>query len=77
MTSVSQHVAETIGYKEKSKTRNEAPYAEVRIGKLRQNTTCHTALMEREHFNVQREILLWGFVKGKNRQVPLYAHERY
>jgi len=48
-------------YKEKSKTRNEAPYAEVWIGKLLQNRTCLTAFMGREHFNVQREVLLWGF----------------
>jgi len=30
-------------YKEESKTRNEAPYAEVSIGKIRQNTTRCTA----------------------------------
>jgi len=43
-------------------TRNEVPYAEVRKGKLRQNTTRRTALMGRELFNVQREVFLWGFV---------------
>ena len=31
-------------YREKSKARNEAPYAEVWIGKLRQNATRRTAL---------------------------------
>jgi len=31
-------------YREKSKTRNKAPYAEVWVGKLRQNATRHTAL---------------------------------
>jgi len=49
-------------YKEKSTTRNEALYAEVWMGKLRQNTPRRTALMGREQFNVQIGGLLWGFV---------------
>jgi len=59
MASVSEHVAKTN--KEKSKTRYEAPIAAEWIGKLRQNTTPYSTYGA-EHFNVQREVLLWGFV---------------
>ena len=49
MTSVSQQVSQpkpehTVVYKEKSQIRNEAPYAQVWMGKLRQNTTRRTVL---------------------------------
>jgi len=64
-------------YKEKFKTRNEVPYAEVWIGKLRQNTTRRKAPWNaREHCKVRREVLLWGFVLGWNTQFPLYAYEK-
>jgi len=45
-------------YREKSKTRNGARYAEVWIGKLRLNTTRRAALIGRKHLNVRRVVLL-------------------
>jgi len=63
MTSVSQHVSQPKPKaKENTKTRNEAPYDKVWVGKLRQNTTRRTARIRHEHFNVRREVLLWGFL---------------
>jgi len=47
------------------------------MGKIRQNTTRRTALRGREHYNLRREILMWGFVLGYNTQLPLYAYEGY
>jgi len=62
--SLTGYTAETVGYthSEKTKTRNWALGAELWIGKLRQNTTRRTVLRGRKHFNVRKEVLLWGFV---------------
>jgi len=51
-------------YRKISKKRNEAAYAEAWIGKLLYVKIQHAVqhLWGREHFNVRREVLLWGFV---------------
>jgi len=42
------------------------------IGKLRQNSTCRTALMGPERFNVGK-VLSWGLLALKQ-CIPLYAY---
>jgi len=45
--------------------------------KLHQNTTRRAALRGREHFDVRREVLLWGFVESWNTHILLKVNGKY